>query len=97
MINVKISPSGLVWYVLDNDAHRDTHKGKRGAQHIAAGLRDGSLVYDPELDHTVPAAGDGCWYWPACMVGGVCTGQCEKLNPEQPDGDPLAAMLSELE
>lgn len=50
------------WYVLElvkiggdvTRAHRDTSKSKAGARTIAAELRRGARVYDPERGHTVP-------------------------------------------
>lgn len=78
MFDVRISPSGLVWYVLETkkiggetvEAHRDTSIARAGAVRFARELRAGRRRYDPDKGHTVP------------------------INP---DGDPLAAMLAELE
>jgi hypothetical protein len=94
MIDVQRSPSGLTWYVLDNDAHRDTATSQRSAQRIAKGLRDGSLVYDSEVGHTVPRCGCGlpaepCEEW-------LQTGACGLAPAHNPGDDPLAAMLAEL-
>lgn len=58
-----IEPSGSVWHVVaehDNlSGHRDTSKGKAGAQRIASELRRGLRRYDVSKGYTVPVKAKG--------------------------------------